>query len=81
MEDDQDEEDEPDACVNFDEFKQRFFDEYVDLDPTETARQELARMFLSPKERTEDYYVLEKHLGMLPVWRRSYCSHVPGLVD
>lgn len=53
----------PPARVTWEGFKKEFMNEYVDVDPTETARESLMAMVMSRDEKAEDFLTRWKNLA------------------
>lgn len=53
----------PHAITTWQAFKDEFFHEYVDQDPVETVRNDLAAMAMQPGERAEDYITRWKNIA------------------
>lgn len=53
----------PRACTSWSKFKREFMNEYVDVDPVETARETLVAMVMAQNEKAEDFLTRWKNVA------------------
>lgn len=53
----------PKCCRTWDEFRTRFLHEFVDVDPTLTAREDLRKLHMDPDQKAEEFLTEFKNLA------------------